>query len=237
MVRYVPGSDEERAFLAAYREKRYPRPCVTVDVVAFSLRDADLQVLLIQRRGYPYRDAWALPGGFVEVGDTFDDQGEDLDAAAARELAEETGLVTETVALEQLFTVGTPLRDPRTRIISIVYLALVPPSQARGVRAGDDAAAARWTSTMELATVALAFDHGEILRRALAHLGRTLERDALARSLLGEAFTPATLEAVAQGAQGESFDAARFRRSFRRLVADGLVVRLAGGGRGHYRYA
>src|SRR5215470_2099053 len=108
---------------------------VTVDLVVLTIRAATLRVLLVRRKYPPYRGRWALPGGFVLAH-------EDLDEAAVRELAEETGLRTPTGHLEQLATYGTPRRDPRGRVVTVAYLALVPdpPSPA----AGTDAAAADW---------------------------------------------------------------------------------------------
>src|ERR1044071_7903684 len=92
----------------------YPRPSVTVDLVIFTIADNDLKVLLIRRKAEPFKDRWALPGGFVEID-------ESLEAAAARELEEEAG-VTD-VYLEQLYTFGDPKRDPRGRTISVAYFA------------------------------------------------------------------------------------------------------------------
>jgi 8-oxo-dGTP diphosphatase len=233
---YVPSSEAERAYLAAYRHERYPRPCVTVDVVALSVLAGELHTLLIKRGGFPYRGAWALPGGFVDVGDTFDDQGEDLDVAAARELAEETGVEEGSVNLTQLFAVGTPGRDPRTRAISVVYLGLVPAAVARRARAGDDASVARWSPAGELGAQELAFDHATILGRALTCFADQLERGAPMRPLVEEPFQLEQLEAMARAARGRTFDLTRFRRCARRLVADGALLRVAGAGRGRYRY-
>ena len=114
--------DDEAAFLAAYDPSRYPRVAVSVDVVLLTVRGGQLSVLLVERDGHPYRGQWALPGGFVEPD-------EDLDTAARRELAEETGLLVasgeeavELGHLEQLRTYGTPDRDPRMRVVSVAYM-------------------------------------------------------------------------------------------------------------------
>src|SRR3954468_24357710 len=106
-------ADDERAFLASYRPKDYPRPSVAVDLVVFTIIDAQLRVLLVKRKEHPFKGAWALPGGFVRVGQSGDAQGEDLEAAAQRELHEETGLSPDRVFLEQLYTFGKSNRDPR----------------------------------------------------------------------------------------------------------------------------
>src|SRR3990170_417036 len=115
------------------------KPSVTVDVVIFTLRHDDLQVLLVKRKIAPYAGRWAIPGGFIRMDET-------LEAAARRELAEETGV--RDVYLEQLYTFGDPKRDPRGRVITVAYFALVPAPLA--VRAGSDASDARWSSMYRL---------------------------------------------------------------------------------------
>jgi len=130
----------------------YPRPAVTVDI-ALVTRDAAPWVLLIQRKADPFKDRWALPGGFV-------DEGERLVDAARRELKEETGV--EQADLEQLHAFGDPGRDPRGWTVSVVYLALVSPDQLNS-KAGDDAAAVGWFPLAE--PPPLAFDHADILAR------------------------------------------------------------------------
>jgi 8-oxo-dGTP diphosphatase len=140
----------------------YPRPAVTVDVVIVS-REQEPRVLLIRRKHEPFAGMWAIPGGFV-------DMEEALEAAARRELYEETGLAAGE--LEQLHTFGDPGRDPRGRTISVVYLARVDPDQVKP-RAADDAADVGWHRLNQLP--ALAFDHGQILahaRQRLAGRGR-----------------------------------------------------------------
>jgi 8-oxo-dGTP diphosphatase len=126
----------------------YPRPAVTVDLLLIS-RDQPRKVLLIQRLRDPYRDQWALPGGFV-------DENEDLEAAAYRELMEETGI--RDVTLRQFRTYGTPFRDPRGHTVSVVFWAetgLIVP------HAADDAKEAQWFPIEELPP--LAFDHYQIV--------------------------------------------------------------------------
>lgn len=138
------GEDD---FLAAYDPRAFEPIAVTVDVVALTLRHGALHVLLVRRGGPPYEGAWALPGGFVQAGR------ESLDEAAARELAEETGL-DETrglgrVHLEQLGSYGRPDRDPRMHVVSVAYLAFAP--DLPEAKAGSDAAAAEWVSVEALA--------------------------------------------------------------------------------------
>jgi len=134
----------------------YPRPAVTVDLVLFRHGSSEMEVLLIQRRDEPFAEMWAFPGGFV-------DQDEALEAAAARELNEETGI--EGVRLEQFGAFGDPARDPRGHTVSIGFTALVPRETI--ATAGDDAAEVRWMPVGEARK--LAFDHDKILQRALAY--------------------------------------------------------------------
>ncbi len=144
----------------------WPRPMVTVDVAVFALVEGKARLLLVQRKHEPFQGSWALPGGFVEID-------EDLPQAAARELAEETGL--KDVCLEQLHTFGKPGRDPRGRTITVVYFGIAGNNWEQA-RAADDAAQVQWFDIGHLPP--LAFDHDEIARSAtekLKHLpARTL---------------------------------------------------------------
>src|SRR5213082_1866674 len=157
-----PGVQIEEQKLAAevyhYDVNKYERPSVTVDVVMMSLRQRDLQVLLVKRRSWPYEGMWAIPGGFVNMD-------ESLEKAAKRELQEETGV--QDVYLEQLYTFGDPGRDPRTRVITVVYFALLD-SERLQVKAADDAADVCWFSVYDLPS--LAFDHDKIIHYALSRL-------------------------------------------------------------------
>ena len=135
----------------------YPRPSVTADVVAFTLRGDDLAVLLIRRKEEPFKGCWALPGGFVN-------ENESLERAAARELYEETGL--SGVRLEQLGAFGDPGRDPRGRTISVVFLGRVDAAKVKAV-AADDAAEVGWFPLHR--PPQLAFDHRTILALARKH--------------------------------------------------------------------
>src|SRR4030042_303654 len=113
--------------------KDYPKPSVTVDIVVFALKNERLNVLLMKRGVEPYRDKWALPGGFVKLD-------EELESAAKRELFEETGV--KDVYLEQLYTFGDPKRDPRGRVITVAYFALI--SKDVEVKPGEEATHAGW---------------------------------------------------------------------------------------------
>src|SRR2546421_11217676 len=133
-----PQTAETRAH--HYDASKYERPSVTVDVVMMSLRQRDLQVLLVKRRSWPYEGMWAIPGGFVNMD-------ESLEAAAKRELQEETNV--QDVYLEQLYTFGDPGRDPRTRVIDVVYFALLD-SERLQVSAAEVAVVAWWFSGYQL---------------------------------------------------------------------------------------
>lgn len=188
----------------------YPRPMVTVDVVIFTFRSRELWVLLVRRKHPPFEGMWAIPGGFVEID-------EPLESAALRELEEETGV--RDVRLEQLHTFGDPGRDPRGRTITVAYLALLP-AHRTAVRAGDDAADARWWPLRSLPP--LAFDHDRILDCALRKLRRDLRCLVPLPELLPEAFTLEELQEVHEAILGEQVDPRRFRR---RLLAAGLLER------------
>lgn len=193
----------------AYNPADYERPSVTTDVALLAYREQDLQVLLIRRKKWPYQDFWALPGGFVGMS-------ESLEQAARRELREETGV--SQVYLEQLYTFGDPDRDPRTRVISVAYLALANAEQARQVQSGDDAAEARWWSMTSLPP--LAFDHDRILRCARQRLHRLLEHTTLGRWLLPASFTLGELQTMHEVVFGERLDKRNFRR---KMLAAGVL--------------
>jgi 8-oxo-dGTP diphosphatase len=204
----------------------WPRPAVTVDVVVFTVEgtfDAmKLKVLLVERGGEPFRGSWALPGGFVH-------EHEDLPAAAARELLEETGL--QEVYIEQVGAVGTPGRDPRGHTITIVYVALVPPDRHL-LQSTGDARAARWFEVGR--EPPLAFDHGKVLRSALDHLRRRLGETRVAFELLPGEFTLSELQSLCEVILGRTLD----RRNFRRKVQDaGFVTAVTGRREGRHRPA
>jgi 8-oxo-dGTP diphosphatase len=235
-MKYRPENDDERRFLAAYRKKRWPRPAVTADVAAFARIDGTLCVLLIRRGDYPCRGQWALPGGFVDGGDSYDDQGEDIADAAARELAEETGIPAGSIPLLQLHTFGKPDRDPRTRIITVVYLAIVPTTLAQRAAAGDDAAAAEWIPLPKVDQLTLAFDHAEMVRCARRRLGELLCEGLLAGLLLPGFFTAAELQGYLAQASGRRIETRQFGKQVRRLVDDGVLRRVGIVRPARYRY-
>ena len=191
-----------------YTPANAERPAVTVDVVIFSLRDSDLKVLLIRRAAPPFKGKWAIPGGYVHPDEA-------LDEAAQRELEEETGL--PDVYLEQLYTFGAPKRDPRGRVITVAYFALV--SDDVTVRAGDAAAEAAWHSVYDLPD--LAFDHDEILSYALQRLRYKLEYTAVGFELLPNEFTLTELQTAYEIVLGEKLDKRNFRR---RILEAGILA-------------
>ncbi len=141
----------------------YPHPAVTVDVAVFTQQDGQTRLLLIQRAHYPEQGKWALPGGFIDID-------EDLEDAARRELQEETGI--SVGELEQLHTFGKPGRDPRERVITVVYVAVVDAGKIQ-VKADDDAADARWFDVGALPE--LAFDHPQIIQLACEKIASKLK--------------------------------------------------------------
>lgn len=177
----------------------YPRPSVAVDCVIFGLDKTDLKILLIQRGGEPFKDAWAFPGGFV-------DMDESLKAAALRELEEETGV--KDVFVEQLFTFGTPDRDPRGRVISVAYLALVNLIE-HPVEAASDAKQAKWFRLDELPE--LAFDHALIFETAMKRLESKVRYQPLGFELLPEQFTLGQLQELYEKILGTKLNKRNFR--------------------------
>ena len=168
----------------------YPHPAVTTDVVVFAIRDDELAVLLIERGSEPERGRWAIPGGFIDID-------EDLQTAARRELREETGVVAGE--LEQLHAFGRPDRDPRERVITVAYIAIVRADEV-SVRAASDAADAAWFPMRDLPE--LAFDHREILAMAHERLRAGLDDPATLRRFLPAEFTQAQLQAVRETVLG-----------------------------------
>jgi len=215
------GEDEQ--FVRAYRKERHARPAVTVDLVVLTLREGRLSVLLIERGEPPFQGHWALPGGFVQVGDAYDDQGESVEAAAHRELEEETGLERGSVYLAQFHTYGRPYRDPRTRVITVAWFALVSPDRVGDVKAGTDAARADWFSLHRLPP--LAFDHQTIVDGALKRVREQLTLSPIAFELVGDEFTIGDLRGVYDGVMGQPCDPGNFRRRFLRMEEDGVVIK------------
>ena len=187
----------------------YPRPALTVDIVIFSVREGNLQVLLVCRGEEPFREMWALPGGFVRLD-------ESLEEAAARELREETGI--QEAYLEQLYTYGDLSRDPRGRVVTVAYFALIAADKPICSEGGTDATKASWFSINQLP--ALAFDHAEIVSNALRRLRYKLEYTAVGFELLPEEFTLTEIQSTYEIILGVKLD----KRNFRRRILEANVI-------------
>ncbi|RME79539.1 MAG: NUDIX hydrolase [Chloroflexi bacterium] len=168
--------------------------------------DDQLKVLLVKRKSWPYAGMWAIPGGFVGIDESLED-------AAYRELAEETGVSRDTVYLEQLYTFGRPDRDPRMRVITVAYFALVSADKLHP-KAASDAEDVAWFSIYDLPP--LAFDHDEILDYALTRLRYKLEYTAVGFQLLPEKFTLRELQHVYEIILGTKLDKGNFRSKLRK---------------------
>lgn len=178
----------------------FARPAITVDIVVFALDGKDLQVMLIQRDLEPFRGEWALPGGFVRVDEKLDD-------AARRELQEETGL--QGFYLQQLAAYGELDRDPRERVVTIAYYALVN-MDGHDVRASTDARNAAWFCVDDLPE--LAFDHAMILERAHEGLRSQVRRQPIGFELLPKKFTLRQLQDVYEAILDRDLDKRNFRK-------------------------
>lgn len=178
----------------------FARPALTVDIVVFGLDEEDLKVMLIQRDLAPFEGQWALPGGFVRVDET-------LDHAARRELVEETGL--KDIYLEQLYTFGAIGRDPRERVVTVAYYALVN-LEGHDVQASTDARNAAWFPVSELPE--LAFDHQKILDAAHDRLRGKVRYQPIGFELLPDRFTLRQLQHLYEVILDRELDKRNFRK-------------------------
>ena len=191
------------------KEIEYQKPSVTVDILLFTIIENDLKILLIKRDLAPFKGSWALPGGFVHIDESLED-------AALRELKEEGNI--ENVYLEQLFTFGDPRRDPRSRVITVTYLALAD-SSSWDVRSGGDASEANLFSTKKLPT--LAFDHRKIVDYGVERLRAKIGYTNIAMGLLSEEFTLTDLQKKHEVILGNLLDKRNFRK---KILSTGIVV-------------
>ena len=187
---------------------KYPRPAVTTDCVIFGFDGKQLHILLIERSRDPYKGTWALPGGFLEMDETAEE-------GAARELYEETHV--KDVFLEQFHVFSAVNRDPRERVITIAFYALIRQCDYQ-ILAGDDAARACWFEVDELPP--LAFDHDEIISKAREHLKIKLKVSPIAFRLLDEQFTMGELQRVYELISGRTYDRQNF---YRQAMVSGLL--------------
>ena len=186
----------------------YERPGLTVDCVVFGLDEEDLKIILIQRDRAPYKGKWALPGGFVQIDET-------LEEAAKRELKEETGI--QNVFLEQLYTFGDLKRDPRDRIVSVAYYALVN-LRDHEIKATTDARNAAWFSIDDIPS--LPFDHNRIVEVALKRLRGKVRYEPIGFELLPEKFTLTQLQGMYEKILEQAIDKRNFRK---KILGMGLL--------------
>jgi 8-oxo-dGTP diphosphatase len=215
--------EEERERELRKNPHRYPfaRPVVAVDGVIFGFDPEDdvhpLKVLLIKRGGEPFKGSWALPGGKLEVNDE-EDQGEDLEEGARRELEEETHV--KVAYLEQLYTFGKPRRDPRCRVISVAYFGLVRTADC-DVQGDDDADDAQWFSVvgaLQKSALTLAFDHDEILKMAVSRLQSKIRYAPIGFNLLPEeGFTLGQLQQLYEAILFRPLDKRNFQKRILRM--------------------
>ena len=198
---------------------KYPHPAVTTDCVIFGFDGLKLQVLLIQRGIEPYKGQWAFPGGFIKMD-------EDAETGAKRELQEETGLTN--AFMEQFHTFSEVNRDPRERVITIAYYAIV---RKQDVKGGDDAANAQWFDIDDNMPT-LAFDHDRILRVAMSHMRERMHFRPIGFELLPEEFTLKELQTLYESVLQVHFD----RRNFAKKMLHYGLIELVGKDEKPFRY-
>jgi 8-oxo-dGTP diphosphatase len=213
-----PNSSDELEFLRAYDASSFEKPSVTVDIVILTAHDNALKVLLVKRLEHPFKDSWSLPGGFVRIQ-------ESLDEAATRVLVQKGNL--RGVFLEQLYTFGSVNRDPRMRIISVSYYALVEYEQ---IKENDNLGLFQVNYDEKKNTVTikdnskkthgLAFDHAEILATAIKRIRGKLEYAPLGFELLPERFTLRQLQEVYETILAKRLNKDSFRR---KVLASGMI--------------
>ena len=212
------------------RNRRSPgsmeKPSVGVELVIFSVIDADLKVLLMKRVEHPFKGVWSLPSGLVRVRNS-GDQGENIDDTARRVLFEATGIAPGDCTVEQLRTFGKAGRDPRSRLISIAWTALFSPKQIQSEV--NKHYETQWFSANEEAPwMRLSFDHAEILDTAVHHIRAQLDTTNVAFRLVPDTFTVAELRDTHEAIKSRRYDARNFRRRFQRMVEDGVVIESPG---------
>jgi len=194
-----------------YDDSLYKKPSVTTDVIIVTIKENKLNVLLINRKYPPFKDCWAIPGGFLKINESLDD-------GAKRELKEETNF--DNIYIEQLKTYGNPSRDPRTRVITVAYLALMPYHllENQDLKALDDAKDAKWFDLFEcLNNEKLAFDHKQILNDAYERIKGKIWYTDIAFNFVKEKFTWSQLQNVYEIILDDQLSASNFRRKITSL--------------------
>lgn len=195
-----------------YDPEEFEHPSVAVDDIIFTVKDNDLKVALIKRSHWPFEGQWAIPGGFVDMEESLED-------AADRVLKNKTGVSSEEVYMEQLYTFGDPERDPRTRVITVGYFALVNHDDVE-LRETGEVEDIQWHSVYELPE--LGFDHEEMIEYAVKRLRWKIEYSTAAFSLLPEKFTLSQLQHVYETILDRELDKRNFRKKIHKhdLVED-----------------
>lgn len=200
------SKEDKRHLINLVDTYRYPHPAVTVDIIIFTVQDEQLKLLLIKRGIEPYLNKWALPGGFLQIADN-----ESLEIAAARELEEETGV--KNIFLKQLATFGEPNRDPRERVISVAYYAIMP-SEELDIKAGSDASDACWFNYLELPE--LAFDHDKIIKQAHETIISNIKNPQLSLQFVPDEFTLFELQKTQEIILCKNIDKRNFRSELKK---------------------
>lgn len=206
-------------------EERRERIAVLVaaDLVVLTIRDGRLQVLVVVRGTAPFEGMMALPGGFLRPE-------ESVEGAALRELAEETGLDPKSLPLRQLHTYSHPDRDPRGRVVSVVFLAVAPELPVPETAAGNDATASLWVPVDATTSASLAFDHAQILADAVAQAGEMINVTTLAAQFCADTFTLTELRQVFEIIWGYEIEPSNFSRDVKKQ--NGFLVPTGG----HHKY-
>lgn len=217
--KYLNENVEEANFLKNYNPDKYQKPSVTVDILIFRLVNDSVDILLIKRKKPPYKEFWAFPGGFVNIDESLED-------AAKRELLEETNV--KNVYLEQLYTFGDVERDPRMRVISVSYMALLNENDIEkfNEKAGDDAKELQWFNINELLngiednSIKLAFDHEKIFKLAIERLRGKIDYTNIAFQLLPKEFSMLELQNVYEQILNKKLYTPNFRRNMAKKVKE-----------------
>lgn len=217
--KYLNENVEEANFLKNYNPDKYQKPSVTVDILIFRLVNDSVDTLLIKRKKPPYKEFWAFPGGFVNINESLED-------AAKRELLEETNV--KNVYLEQLYTFGDVERDPRMRVISVSYMALLNENDIEkfNEKAGDDAKELQWFNINELLngiednSIKLAFDHEKIFKLAIERLRGKIDYTNIAFQLLPKEFSMLELQNVYEQILNKKLYTPNFRRNMAKKVKE-----------------